>query len=495
MTMSKLIPTLEIASHKVPAAHYINGQWVTSEETFSVFSPIDMASIGEMPQASDEQVDAAVGAASLAFPSWAALGAEGRLPYLKRFAEEILARRDALSQVESSDAGVLLSRLHHGIVPRSALNISWFAEAALTLQDKELHTEQAHHYIRYDPAGVCAIITPWNSPLMLATWKAGPALAAGNTIVIKPPEWAPLGGSLLAEAAAAAGLPPGVFNVVHGFGANAGARLVADKRLARISFTGSVQTAKIIAKVAAENLVPCSLELGGKSPFIVLEDADLDVAAATGALQYRNATQVCLAGTRFLVHKNVRDAFVEKMRAVVEKLVIGDPRDPATEIGPIIHPRQFEKVVGFVDRAKEAGATVLWGGEPHPFGPLYFQPTMITDVAPDAEIVQEEVFGPVLVLQTFGNDEEAVHLANDTVYGLGGVCFGEQMHAKAVAEKVRTGFIWINSFGVRDLAAPFGGRGQSGIGREGGEYSFEFFSDIKDVMLPATPFEPSFAKR
>lgn len=486
---------IAIAGHQVRASHYINGSWIADGAPFEVCSPIDQSVFGTMPEATDSVVDAAVDAAAAAFPQWAALGAEGRLPYLLRFADEILARAEAFAQVESNDAGVLLSRLRHGIIPRSALNIRWFAEAALKLQDKELVTAQAHHHIRHDPAGVCAIITPWNSPLMLSTWKAGPALAAGNTIVIKPPEWAPLGGSLLAEAADAAGIPAGVFNVVQGPGATTGARLVANTQLARISFTGSVPTAKVIAEVAAQNLVPCSLELGGKSPFIVLEDADLDLAAATGALQYRNATQVCLAGTRFLVHEAVRDAFIAKMRAIVDQLVIGDPRDEATEIGPVIHPRQFDKVRGYVERAKAAGATVLWGGAPHPFGPLYFRPTMFTDVKPDAEIVQEEVFGPVLVLQTFADDAEAVSLANSTVYGLGGVCFGEVSHAKAVAEQVRTGFIWINSFGIRDLAAPFGGRGQSGIGREGGDYSFEFFSDVKDIMIPTAPFKASFAHR
>lgn len=493
--MPNNLAPFEIAGHSIRAAHYVDGAWLDECAPFDVFSPIDLTVLGQMPGASDGVVERAVSAAAAAFPGWAALGAEGRLPYLIRFSEEILARADAFSQVESRDAGVLLSRLLHGIIPRSALNISWFANAALTLQDKVMETAQARHLIRYDPAGVCAIITPWNSPMMLCTWKAGPALAAGNTVVIKPPEWAPIGASLLAEAADAAGLPAGVFNVVQGFGATTGAALVADKRLSRISFTGSVPTAKTIAKVAADNLVPCSLELGGKSPFIVLEDADLDVAAATAALQYRNATQVCLAGTRLLVHNKVRDAFVAKMRAIVENLVIGDPRDPATEIGPIIHPRQVNKIIGYVERAKADGATVLWGGGAHAFGPLYYQPTLLTDVAQDSEIVQEEVFGPVLVLQSFADDDEAIAMANDTVYGLGGVCFGEEGHAQAVAERVRTGFIWVNSFGIRDLAAPFGGRGQSGIGREGGDFSFEFFSDIKDVMIPVTPFKPSFAHR
>lgn len=479
----------------ISSRHYIDGHRVASAEGFALFSPVDGRALGTISLGSAAQVADAVAAAARAFPAWAALGAAGRLPFLKRFAAEIGARADTLCLAESNDAGVLLSRMQHGIVPRAMLNITFFAEAALTLQDRTIETAQAMHHVRHDPAGVCAIITPWNAPLMLSTWKAGPALAAGNTLVVKPPEWAPLTCSLLADAADAAGLPPGVFNIVQGTGAVTGAALVADPRLARISFTGSVPTARLVAQAAGANLTPCSLELGGKSPFIVLADADLDAAAATGALMYRNATQVCLAGTRFLVHASIRDAFVEKMRAIVERLVVGDPRDSATEVGPIIHPRQIARIAGYVERAVAAGATVLWGGAADPYGALYYQPTMLTDVAQDSEIVQEEVFGPVLVLQTFADDAEAIRLANDVDYGLGGVCYGEQAHAMAVASEVRTGFIWINSFGIRDLAAPFGGCKNSGVGREGGDWSFEFFSDVKDVVVPKQPFKPSFSHR
>lgn len=486
---------VRIGDVTISSAHYIDGRRVRSANGFALFSPIDGRDLGTIALGSAGQVEDAVTAAARAFPAWAALGATGRLPFLTRFAAEIGARAEAFCLAESNDAGVLLSRMRHGIVPRAMLNITFFAEAALTLQDRAIETAQATHHVRHDPAGVCAIITPWNAPLMLSTWKAGPALAAGNTLVVKPPEWAPLTCSLLADAADAAGLPPGVFNIVQGTGAVTGAALVADPRLARVSFTGSVPTARIIAQAAGANLTPCSLELGGKSPFIVLADADLDAAAATGALMYRNATQVCLAGTRFLVHASVRDAFVDKMRAIVERLVVGDPRDPATEVGPIIHPRQIERIAGYVDRAIAAGATLLWGGAADPHGALYYRPTMLTDVAQESEIVQEEVFGPVLVLQTFTDDAEAIRLANDVEYGLGGVCYGEQAHAMAVAGEVRTGFIWINSFGIRDLAAPFGGCRNSGVGREGGDWSFEFFSDVKDVVVPRQPFKPSFSHR
>lgn len=486
---------LDVAGVAVSPDHYIDGRRVASGETFELHSPIDQQLLGRVSEGLHEHVEHAIAAAAKAFPAWSAMSAVERKPYLDRFAAEIGKRADAFCLLESTDAGVLLSRMRHGVVPRAMLNITWFAEHALALQDRPIDTDQAHHIVRHDPAGVVVIITPWNAPLMLSTWKLGPALASGNTCILKPPEWAPLTCSLLADAAHAAGLPPGVFNVVQGSGANTGAKLVSDPRIARVSFTGSVSTAKRIAQAAGANLVPCSLELGGKSPFIVLEDADIDSAAATGALMYRNAGQVCLAGTRFLVHAKVADAFVAAMRGYVEKLTIGDPRDEATEVGPVIHPRQTERIAGFVDRAVAGGAKLLWGGEKHPFGAQYYQPTMVTDLQQDDEIVQNEVFGPVLTLQTFGSDEEAIAMANGTDYGLGGVCYGETAHATAVAEQVQTGFIWVNSFGIRDLAAPFGGIKRSGIGREGGNWSFEFFCNIKDIVVPKKPFKPSFSHR
>lgn len=489
---------LTVAGHKVSGLHYINGKRVDSTESFEVFSPIDERVLGRVALGLPEHVEAAIVAASRAFPAWSAMTPAARQVILHRFGDEIAARADAFCALESNDAGVLLSRMQHGVVPRAKLNITYFADHALSLHDRALRnieTEQATHIVKHDATGVVAIITPWNAPLMLTTWKLGPALAAGNTVIVKPPEWAPLTCSLLADAAHAAGLSAGVLNIVQGTGAVTGAALVADARLARISFTGSVPTAKLIARAAAANLVPCSLELGGKSPFIVLSDSDINAAAATAALMYRNAGQVCLAGTRLLVHASIKDAFLAAMRTYVQNLNVGDPREAATEVGPIIHPRQLERVKGFVERAVAAGATLLWGGKPHSFGAQYFEPTLLTDVAQDSEIVQNEVFGPVLTLQTFESDDELITLANDVDYGLGGVCYGETAHATAIAEQVRTGFIWVNSFGIRDLAAPFGGCKRSGIGREGGDWSFEFFCDVKDVVVPKKPFIASFSHR
>lgn len=495
MKITMTTTPLQVAGFFISPDHFINGRRVAGLEHFDLNSPIDQQFLGRISAGIDADVEQAITAAGRAFKTWSAMTAAERLPYLERFSEEIGRRADAFSAVESTDAGVLLSRMRHGVVPRAMQNILWFARHALELQNRPIDTEQAHHIVKHDPAGVTVIITPWNSPLMLSTWKLGPALAAGNTCILKPPEWAPLTCSLLADAADAAGLPPGVFNVVQGIGATTGAKLVGDPRISRISFTGSVPTAKVIAQAAAKNLVPCSLELGGKSPFIVLADADIEASAATATLMYRNAGQVCLAGTRLLVHESVAESFVEAMGRMVGELVIGDPREERTEVGPIIHPRQVERVQGFVERALAGGARVLWGAHRHPFGAQYFQPTLLTDLRQDDEIVQNEVFGPVLTLQTFRDDDEAVELANGTVYGLGGVCYGEQAHATAVAERVRTGFIWINSFGIRDLAAPFGGIKQSGVGREGGDWSFEFFCDVKDVVVPKRPFRASFAHR
>lgn len=487
--------TFEVAGVQVSGDHYINGGRVSGADRFVVNSPIDQRVLGEVSQGSADDVEHAIRAAEAAFSSWAAMTAEQRKPVLDRFAAEIGKRAEAFAALESNDAGVLMSRMQHGVVPRAMLNITWFAEHALKLQDKVIDTEQAEHRVRHDPAGIAVIITPWNAPLMLSTWKLGPALAAGNTCILKPPEWAPMTCSLLADAAHQAGLPPGVFNVVQGDGAGTGAKLVRDPRVARVSFTGSVPTAKLIAQAAGANLVPCSLELGGKSPFIVLEDADIDNAAGTAALMYRNAGQVCLAGTRLLVHEAVAERFIAALRANVEQLTVGDPREAGTEVGPVIHPRQVKQILGFVERARASGATVLWGGNKHPYGAQFLEPTLITDVEQDAEIVQNEVFGPVLTLQTFRNDDQAVEMANGTDYGLGGICYGETDHAAQIAERVLTGFIWVNSFGIRDLAAPFGGIKRSGIGREGGEWSFEFFSNIKDIVLPKKPFKASFSQR
>ncbi|MGH7965664.1 MAG: aldehyde dehydrogenase [Candidatus Binatia bacterium] len=477
-------PIATVAGVNISTDHWIAGEQVPSTNRFTVRSPIDGSHLADVSAGGPQEVDAAVDAARRAFPAWAALGPEGRAPILRRFAEGIRARLQELSAVETADNGSLLLGNIHRMVPRAAQNIEFFADWALTLRNHQIDSPEVINQVRYDPAGVAALITPWNAPLMLSTWKIGPALAAGNTVVVKPPEWAPLTCSLLADIAHAAGLPPGVLNVVQGIGEEAGAALVSHPDVDRISFTGSTDTARFIGKAAAQNLTPVSFELGGKSPFIVLDDADLDAAAETIAGQYFNAGQICLAGTRLLVAQPIAAPLLEKIRAAVAQTPVGDPRQPATRVGPLITPEHFARVQGFVERALAAGAEPIYGGTKHPFGELYFQPTLFGNVKADTEISQREVFGPVLTWQTFADEDEAVSLANATRYGLAAMVFTrDPARAERIASRVVAGTVWVNCFFIRELAAPFGGARESGIGREGGTWSFDFFTDIKNIAI------------
>jgi aminomuconate-semialdehyde/2-hydroxymuconate-6-semialdehyde dehydrogenase len=366
------------------------------------------------------------------------------------------------------------------VLPRGANNIRFFADFArdrLAEPDRTLHGGERNR-VRYDPAGVVAVSTPWNAPFMLATWRVGPALAAGNTVVLKPPEWAPLTCSLLGDLADEAGLPPGVLNIVHGTGAAAGAPLTGHPGVDRVAFTGSPATARTVYRDAAAQLTPVSFELGGKSPFIVFADADLDAAAATAAYQYDNSGQVCLAGTRLLVEQSALEPFLERFEARVAEIRVGDPRKAETTYGPLIHPVALERVTGHVARARAAGARLIFGGES--LGGLYYAPTLFTDIPPDAEILQREVFGPVLTLQTFADEDEAIRLANATDYGLAATIYtGSESRADRVGGAVVAGTVWVNCFYVRDLETPFGGSRESGIGREGGRHSFDFYCDVK----------------
>ncbi len=473
----------DVAGVPVSTDHWIAGRRVPSSSRFAVQSPIDGTHLADVSAGSAEDVDAAIDAAREAFPAWAALGPEGRAPVLRRFAEGIRSHAQQLASVETVDNGSLLLGNVHRMVPRAAHNIEFFAEWALKLEHTIDGPEVTNH-VRYEPAGVAALITPWNAPLMLTTWKVGPALAAGNTVVVKPPEWAPLTCSLLADIANEAGVPAGVLNVVQGIGEEAGAALVAHGDVDRISFTGSPETGRLIGVAGARNLVPVSVELGGKSPFIVCADADLDAAAQTVAMQYLNAGQVCLAGTRLLVQAAIADAFLAKVKQAAAAMAVGDPREASTRVGPLITPEHFERVKGFVDRALRDGSVALWGGQPHACGAQYFEPTLLGNVRPDSEIAQREVFGPVLTWQTFGNDDEAVTMGNGTSFGLAAVVFTrDERRAHRLAARLVAGTVWVNCYFVRDLAAPFGGARDSGIGREGGTWSFDFFSDVKNVAI------------
>ena len=470
----------------VDTRHWIGGERVASAATFEDVSPIDGAVIAHIARGGAAEASRAVQAATAAFPGWAATPAAERARLLHAIADGVEARLEELSVVETTDNGALLRSHRRSVMPRVAHNFRFFADYLLEhLDHPDFDTRGHRNHVTWDPAGPAALISPWNAPLMLATWKVAPALAAGDTVVLKPSEWSPLTASLLADIAREASLPAGVLNVLQGIGEEAGAALVGNPGVKRISFTGSVPTARLIARAAAVNLTPVSLELGGKSPLLVFADADLDLAVANAVEQYDNAGQVCLSGTRLLVHEDIRDAFTEKFLARASQLKQGDPRDEATGIGPSIHPAHLERVDGFVQRARAEGATVLLGGgRNEELGGLYYRPTLFTDVKPGAEIEREEVFGPVLVLDTFAGEDEAVAKANDTSFGLAAMVFtGDRDRARRVAGQLVAGTVWVNCFFIRDLRAPFGGARDSGIGREGGTWSFDFFCEVKNSVF------------
>jgi aminomuconate-semialdehyde/2-hydroxymuconate-6-semialdehyde dehydrogenase len=476
--------TANVAGVDVDTRHWIGGRRVASGTAFTDLSPINERPLAELARGGQAEVDAAVRAAGDAFAGWAATPPGARAAVLHAIADGITERAAELAWVETMDNGALLRSHLRSVMPRAAQNFRFFADWLGRLDGGDLEIGGHREQVSWAPSGVTAVITPWNAPLMLATWRIAPALAAGNTVVAKPPEWAPLTASLLADITREAGLPDGVFNVVQGLGGEAGAPLAAHPDLARVCFTGSVATGRKVAAAAGAQLTPASLELGGKSPLLVFADADLDLAVAHAVGQYDNAGQVCLAGTRLLVEEPVAGEFLARFTARAQGLRQGDPRDEATDIGPNITREHLARVDGFVRRAVAAGARPLLGGAVNAeLGGLYYQPTLLAGAAPGAEILTEEVFGPVLTVQTFAGEGEAVALANGTRYGLAAMVFtGDRARAGRVSGALVAGTVWVNCFFVRDLRAPFGGARQSGIGREGGTWSFDFYGDVKNTV-------------
>jgi betaine-aldehyde dehydrogenase/5-carboxymethyl-2-hydroxymuconic-semialdehyde dehydrogenase len=380
---------------------------------------------------------------------------------------------------------MLLRSLRARVISRGARNFRAYADLAAAHEERVWESNGTRNRVVRMPSGPAVVITPWNAPFMLSTWKTAPALAAGCTVVLKPAEWSPLSCSLLCVLVAEAGFPPGVFNVVQGIGEEAGAALTRHPGVRRISFTGSPETAVHIGTAAAQNVVPFTGELGGKGPLLVFADCDLEAAARMAAGQYDDAGQVCLAGTRLLVEEAVADDFLELFHRAADEHVLGDPRDDATTVSPLIHPDHLARVEGFVERARANGDEIVRGGRRREdVGPLFYDPTLVLPRSNDSEIVQREVFGPVLTFQTFADEDEGVALANSTRYGLSGIVYtGSEERAVRVGRAVRAGMVWVNTFLVRDLTAPFGGIGISGIGREGGDYALDFYSDLKTLQV------------
>ena len=482
MSLAAEAGVARVAGHDVFTDHWIGGERVASAERFDVITPIDGSVIARVAAGGPEEADLAVRTAHDAAAGWAALGVAGRAALLHRLADLIDANVERLAAVECADMAMLLESLRLRVIRRAAANFRNYADLAVGYEERDWHSKGTWNRVQRIPAGPAAVITPWNAPFMLSTWKIAPALAAGCPVVLKPAEWSPLSCSILGELSAEAGFPPGVLNVLQGVGERVGAALVSHPLLRRISFTGSPETARQIGVSAAQNLVPFTGELGGKGPLIVFDDADLDAAAAKAAGQYDDAGQVCLAGTRLLVQESIREPFLERFHAAVDRHVLGDPREPATTVSPLIHPDHLERVDGFVQRAAAEGHRLVRGGRR--LEGLLYEPTLFEPLSNEAEIVQREVFGPVLTFQTFEDEAQAVELANSTQYGLSGIVYtGSMGRADRIGRAVRAGVVWVNTFLVRDLTAPFGGVGISGIGREGGNYALDFYSDLKTLQI------------
>jgi aminomuconate-semialdehyde/2-hydroxymuconate-6-semialdehyde dehydrogenase len=467
--------------------HIIGGAEVPSLDgaTMPDIDPFTREEWATVACGSPADAQRAVAAARAAFDSgpWPRMGYEKRQAILHRLADLMEENADALAMADTRDMGKPITQSHHDVA-RSAWNVRFFADHARMTVAETLPMDSGHHaYTTYGPAGVAVAISPWNFPLMLGTWKVAPALAWGNTVVMKPAEDTPVSATIWARLALEAGVPPGVFNVVHGYGPDSvGSALTEDDRVDRITFTGESTTGKVISAVASRHLIPVSLELGGKGANIVFDDADLDNAVhwAVQAI-FRNAGQVCLAGSRLYVQRGIFDDFMKRYVAAAQALKIGDPKDPATEFGTLASETHFRKVSSYFDTLSEDGGRLLTGGVGDGWS---VKPSIIVDAPADARVCREEIFGPVVVVQPFDDEAEVIDAANDTRYGLNAMVFTENLsRAHRVAAQLNAGTVWVNCFFIRDLRAPFGGVGESGVGREGGMFSREFFTEPKAVVM------------
>ena len=469
-------------------ANFIDGAFAAPRagEYLDNVAPASGEVIAKIPDSDAGDVDAAVQAAKRAFPSWSRTSTIDRSRLLLKLADVIEKNLDELARCESEDSGKPLSLAKKLDIPRAVANFRFFATAILH-QSTEAHATDAAalNYTLRSPHGVAGLISPWNLPLYLLSWKIAPAIAAGNTCVAKPSELTPLTAHRLAELSLEAGLPNGVMNIVHGLGAKAGAAICEHPGVPLISFTGGTVTGAKVAAAAAPRFKKLSLELGGKNPNLIFADADLDDAVATSIRSsFWNQGEICLCGSRIFVERSIHDQFVDRFVAATKRLRIGDPLDAATDVGALISAAHLEKVTGYIELAKREGGTVVTGGNRIDHKGFFIEPAVVTGLTCECRVLQEEIFGPVVTITPFDGEEEAVRFANSTRYGLSASVWTRDLQrAHRVAAALDVGTVWINCWLLRDLRVPFGGMKDSGVGREGGFESLNFFTEAKNVCV------------
>jgi aminomuconate-semialdehyde/2-hydroxymuconate-6-semialdehyde dehydrogenase len=485
------------SSHVKFIQNYIGGEFVRGSSEFPDVNPADGSVIAQVSEADRNLVDRAVQSARKALKTdWGRTAMGERAARLRKVADAIESRFDCFLAAEVADTGKPVSLAAKLDVPRAAANFRVFADLISTAALESFQTEtpdgkRALNYAVRKPLGVVGIITPWNLPLLLLTWKVAPALACGNTVVVKPSEETPATATLLAEVMHEGGIPDGVYNVVHGFGPNsAGEFLTQHPDVNAVTFTGESQTGAAIMKTVADSVKPVSFELGGKNAAVVFADCDFeDAIAGIADAVFLNTGQVCLCAERVYVERPIFDRFVDSLKRKADSLRLGSPQDPATEIGPLISKTHREKVLSYYSLAREEGATIVAGGGMPEFGNsmdngFYVEPTILTGLCESARCIKEEIFGPVCHIAPFDTEEEVVQMANDTKYGLAASIWTSNLkRGHRVAEQMNAGITWVNCWFLRDLRTPFGGMGLSGIGREGGIHSLNFYSELNNVCI------------
>ncbi len=469
--------------------HLINGKQVKSETTFDNINPATGKVIAQVANGGQAEIDAAVAAAKAAFPGWAATPVKERARLMHNVGELISKHVPELAEMETTDCGQVIGQTKKALIPRAADNFHYFAELIQHQHGETYDSDTGHlNYTLWQPVGVCALISPWNVPFMTATWKTAPCLAFGNTAVMKMSELSPMTVSRLGELIMEAGVPAGVFNLVHGYGPTAGEPLVSHAGVRSISFTGSTATGNRIIRSAG--LKKFSMELGGKSPFIIFDDADYERALDAAIFMiFSNNGQRCTAGSRILVQSGIYDRFVADYVERASRLTVGDPLDPNTIVGPMICKSHWEKVTGYIETGKQEGAKLVFGGDTPQVaddlqGGFWVQPTVFADVDNSMKIAQDEIFGPVPCIIPFKTEEEALRIANDTPYGLSSYLWTENSgRVLRLGKAIEAGMTFVNSQNVRDLRQPFGGMKASGTGREGNHYSYEVFCEAKNIAV------------